>query len=146
MAESTAGGRQVDGFHGISIEYMRSKKFLQGDEGYAAVAWMPKEIKEKLAGYIPEPLYDAIATEQDVQTIDALREFLASHHHPLVGRWKHAPPAEPRGAGTPVLTADELPLTAGGFRIVLKNARIYAEKVTIHPVQPKTTRGGDKHG
>jgi len=29
MADSTAGGRQVDGFHGLSIEYMRSPKFLQ---------------------------------------------------------------------------------------------------------------------
>ena len=145
MAESTAGGRQVDGFHGISIEYMRSRKFLQGDAGYEAVAWMPKEIKEKLAGYIPEALYEGIATELDVQTIDELKQFLTDHHHPLVQRWTppSAEAAEPEG---PVFTAREIPITAGGFRIVLKNARIYAERVTIHPVQPKKPRREDTHG
>jgi acetyl-CoA decarbonylase/synthase complex subunit beta len=147
MAESTAGGRQVDGFHGISIEYMRSKKFLQGDGGYAAVAWMPKEIKEKLSDYIPKSLYDAIATEREVQTMDGLKEFLTAHQHPLVQRWTQPGEGEAVETETPVLTMSELPITTGGFRILLKNARIYAEKVVIHPVQPKKSggRGGD-HG
>src|SRR4030066_1531582 len=46
LADSTAGGRQIDGFHGISIEYMRSPKFLQADGGWNRIVWMPKEGKE----------------------------------------------------------------------------------------------------
>ena len=44
MADSTAGGRQVDGFHGISIEYMRSSRFLHADGGYDRVVWMPQDM------------------------------------------------------------------------------------------------------
>ena len=53
MADSTAGGRQVDGFHGISIEYMRSPLFLHADGGYDRVVWMPAETKERLKDFIP---------------------------------------------------------------------------------------------
>jgi CO dehydrogenase/acetyl-CoA synthase beta subunit len=35
-----------------------------------------------------------------------------------------------------VYTAAELPFVSGGVRIILKNARIYADKVTIIPVKP----------
>ena len=40
MADSTAGGRQVDGFHGVSIEYLRSPKFLQVDGGWERIVWI----------------------------------------------------------------------------------------------------------
>ena len=53
MADSTAGGRQIDGFHGISIEYMRSPLFLHADGGYDRVVWMPAETKERLKDFIP---------------------------------------------------------------------------------------------
>jgi len=46
IADSTAGGRQVDGFHGLSIEYMRSRKFLQADGGWKRIVWLPSELKE----------------------------------------------------------------------------------------------------
>jgi len=142
MADSTAGGRQIDGFHGISIEYMRSKKFLQGDGGYEAVVWMPEEIKARLVDYIPAPVYDAIATEGDAKTIDELKTFLSMHNHPVVQRWaEEAEREEP--TRTPVLTAGEIPITTGGFRIILKNARIYADKVIIQPVQPKKPGRGE---
>ncbi|MEM3640393.1 MAG: CO dehydrogenase/CO-methylating acetyl-CoA synthase complex subunit beta, partial [Candidatus Bathyarchaeia archaeon] len=67
LADSTAGGRQVDGFHGISIEYMRSPKFLQADGGWKRVVWMPKEVKEKVKEFIPRELYNKIATEENAK-------------------------------------------------------------------------------
>lgn len=144
MADSTAGGRQIDGFHGISIEYMRSKKFLQGDGGYGAIVWMPQEIKQRLREFIPEAGYATIATEEDAQTIDALHEFLVAHDHPVVHRWKDSDEKrEGSSSAIPVLTAGEIPITAGGVRIILKNARIYAEKVIIQPVKPKKPGRGD---
>jgi len=144
MADSTAGGRQIDGFHGISIEYMRSRKFLQGDGGYAAIVWMPQEIKQRLKEFIPDTSYDTIATEEDAQTIDTLHAFLLAHDHPVVHHWKAA---DERGdaSAIPVLTAGEIPINAGGVRIILKNARIYAEKVIIQPVRPKKPGRSDDH-
>jgi acetyl-CoA decarbonylase/synthase complex subunit beta len=147
MADSTAGGRQVDGFHGISIEYMRSPKFLQVDGGYNRVVWMPKEVKERVKDFIPKELVDKIATEEDVKTIDELKAFLKERGHLIVERWKEAErvAVEEEAVATkdelasmvPVATAGTLPLTAGGFKIILKNAKIYAEKVTIQPLKPK---------
>ena len=138
MADSTAGGRQVDGFHGVSLEYMRSPKFLAADGGYARIVWMPAELKEQLREYIPEDIASRIATEKDVTTVDELQSFLAEHAHPVVSRW--VPQTEVRDndpwGGTAVCTAAELPFVSGGVRIILKNARIYADKVTIIPVKP----------
>ncbi len=138
MADSTAGGRQVDGFHGISLEYMRSSKFLAADGGYARIVWMPAELKEQLREFIPEDIASRIATENDAKTIDELQTFLAGHAHPVVSRWMHLTEVNDDEAreGTAVYTAAELPFVSGGVRIVLKNARIYADKVTIIPVKP----------
>jgi len=147
MADSTAGGRQVDGFHGISIEYMRSPKFLQVDGGYNRVVWMPKEVKERVKDFIPKELVDKIATEEDVKTIDELKAFLKERGHLIVERWKEAElvaveeeavaAKDELAPMVPVAAVGTLPLTAGGFKIILKNAKIYAEKVTIQPLKPK---------
>ena len=137
MADSTAGGRQVDGFHGISLEYMRSSKFIAADGGYARIVWMPAELKEQLREFIPEDIASRIATENDVTTVDELQSFLAEHAHPVVTRWVQ--PAEVEHEGIAVYTAAELPFVSGGVRIILKNARIYADKVTIIPVKPGKT-------
>jgi acetyl-CoA decarbonylase/synthase complex subunit beta len=138
MADSTAGGRQVDGFHGISLEYMRSSKFLAADGGYARIVWMPAELKEQLREFIPEDIASRIATENDAKTIDELQTFLAEHAHPVVSRWVQLAEVNDDEAreGTAVYTAAELPFVSGGVRIVLKNARIYADKVTIIQVKP----------
>jgi acetyl-CoA decarbonylase/synthase, CODH/ACS complex subunit beta len=149
MADSTAGGRQVDGFHGISIEYMRSSMFMHADGGYDRVVWMPSETKERLRDFIPAPVYLAIATEKDVKNIAELKEFLLNHHHPVVERWS-APgavsDAPPGPANQPhVFPAGDIPITAGGFRIILKNAKITAEKVIILPVRPGVSGGGERH-
>ena len=143
LADSTAGGRQVDGFHGISIEYMRSPKFLQADGGWKRIVWMPKEIKERVKEFIPAELADKIATEDEAKTIDDLKTFLKEQDHPVVANWKEEVPIEeavPVEAGeeapmVPVATAATLPLTAGGFKIILKDAKIYAKKVIIRSMK-----------
>ncbi|HEX3001817.1 MAG TPA: CO dehydrogenase/CO-methylating acetyl-CoA synthase complex subunit beta [Methanoregula sp.] len=147
MADSTAGGRQVDGFHGISLEYMRSQKFMAADGGYDRVVWMPRETKERLKPFIPRSVYGAIATEQDVTSPDELRAFLMSHSHPVTQRWEEDTSADAGDTRlgqqeVPFLSGRDIPLNAGGFRIILKNAKITAEKVIIQPIRP----GGDRHG
>ena len=137
MADSTAGGRQVDGFHGVSLEYMRSPKFLAADGGYARIVWMPAELKEQLREFIPKDIASHIATENDAMTVDELQSFLAEHAHPVVSRWVKSTEDVPEG--TAVCTVAELPFVSGGVRIILKNARIYADKVTIVPVKPGKT-------
>ncbi len=135
MADSTAGGRQVDGFHGVSIEYMRSPKFLQVDGGWNRIVWMPAVIKERVKNFIPAEVVDKIATEKDVGTIDDLKGFLETHTHPVTERWKATPEvAAPAEVNEPVpaeSTGEIAIPTTGGFTIILKNAKIHAEKVII---------------
>ena len=143
IADSTAGGRQVDGFHGLSVEYLRSPKLLQADDGWNRIVWMPAAIKERVKDYIPKELVDKIATENDAKTIDDLKKFLEAHAHPVVERWKAKPveaaaveveaPAEEKEVpeGAPVFELPTLPITAGGFKIILKDAKIHAKKVII---------------
>jgi len=144
LADSTAGGRQIDGFHGMSIEYMRSKKFLAADDGWNRVVWLPKEIKERVKDFIPADVVDKIATEEDVQNVEGLKAFLKEKNHPVVARWteaaaaEEAAPAEAQaeeGAMMPVATAATLPIMAGGFKIILKDAKIYAKKVIIRSMK-----------
>lgn len=144
LADSTAGGRQVEGFHGLSIEYMRSRKFLQADGGWKRIVWMPKEIKERVKDFVPPELIDKIATEEDSRTVDELKAFLKDHKHPIVERWKEEPqavqevPAEEareEAPMIPVATAATLPITAGGLRIILKDAKIYAKKVIVRSMK-----------
>jgi acetyl-CoA decarbonylase/synthase complex subunit beta len=143
IADSTAGGRQVDGFHGLSVEYLRSPKLLQADDGWNRIVWMPAAIKERVKDYIPKELVDKIATENDAKTIDDLKKFLEAHAHPVVERWKAKlvetaaegveAPAEEKEVpeGAPVFELPTLPITAGGFKIILKDAKIHAKKVII---------------
>ena len=146
IADSAAGGRQIDGFHGMSIEYMRSKKFFAADGGWNRIVWIPKEVKEKVKDFIPKELVDKVATEEDAKTVDELKAFLKAKNHPVVARWtaEEAPAPEAQAvqvteeaAGTmmPVATAGTLPIMAGGFRIILKDAKIYANKVIIQTVK-----------
>ena len=142
LADSTAGGRQVDGFHGISFEYMRSPKFLQADGGWNRIVWMPESAKERVKDFIPKEVVDKIATEKDVSTVAELKAFLKEKGHPVVERWKaevaeapaeeEVPAEKPEEAealvSAPALTA--IP-AAGGFKIILKNVKIHAKRVRI---------------
>jgi acetyl-CoA decarbonylase/synthase complex subunit beta len=146
MADSTAGGRQIDGFHGISLEYMRSKRFMDADGGYRRVVWMPKETRDRLRSFIPEEVFSAIATESDVKNIGELRAFLADHHHPVTDRWAAADAASATAAPQlQVFSGGDIPITTAGFRIILKNAKITAEKVIIQPIRPHAKPGGEHH-
>ena len=146
MADSTAGGRQIDGFHGISIEYMRSTRFMHADGGYDRVVWMPAETKERLKDFIPADVYPAIATEKDAKTIAELKSYLETNNHPVVMRWKSAETAARATAGPQVFAAGDIPITANGYHIILKNAKITAEKVIILPVRPLSPGRGESHG
>jgi len=84
MAGQTGGGKQVVGFLGIGIAYFRSEKFIQADGGWYRVVWMPKELKERILNYIPEDVRDKIATEEEAQTLEELKEFLKEVNHPVV--------------------------------------------------------------
>jgi acetyl-CoA decarbonylase/synthase complex subunit beta len=89
--------------------------------------------------FIPADLVNKIATEENAKTIDELKAFLKEQNHPVVASWKEAAaveatvPAEAseETAAVPVIAASTLPLTAGGFKIILKDAKIYAKKVII---------------
>jgi len=146
ISDLTAGGRQVDGFHGLSIEYMRSPKFLQADGGWDRVVWMPKDIMDRIKQYMPPEIISKIATEKDVETIDQLKEWLKEKGHPIVGTWKEE---EPKAEAAPAAPQQQMPTTfmmptmelPGGavpglpsgmkIRVILKNAKIKAEKVII---------------
>lgn len=137
MADSTAGGRQVDGFHGLSIEYMRSPKLLQVDGGWNRIVWMPGDIKERIMNYIPEEVVDKIASENDLQTIEQLKAYLEEKNHPVVARWEVAPVEETVLEETPEMVAKPttipisgFPITSG-FKIILKDAKIVAKKLII---------------
>jgi len=136
IADSTAGGRQVDGFHGISIEYMRSPKFLQADGGWNRVVWMPYSVKERVKNFIPAELVDKIPTENEAKTLDDLKNFLKDRGHPVVERWKAvpvevAPEVEKEVPEVPVAALPTMPIAAGGFKIILKDAKIHAKRVII---------------
>jgi acetyl-CoA decarbonylase/synthase, CODH/ACS complex subunit beta len=151
IADSAAGGRQIDGFHGMSIEYMRSKKFFAADGGWNRIVWVPKEVKERVKEFIPDGLADKIATEEDAKNVDELKAFLKERNHPVVAKWvsEEATPIVEEGSVAqeqtaegqmmPVMTASSLPIMAGGFKIILKDAKIYANKVIIKTVKDEKT-------
>jgi len=138
ISDLTAGGRQVDGFHGLSIEYMRSPKFMIADGGWDRVVWIPQEIKERIKDYMPPEIIPKIATEDDVSSLNELKTFLKEMGHPIVERWTEAPAEEEPGeiaVPTLEMPAGAIPIQgmpAGmGFTIILKNAKIKAEKMII---------------
>jgi len=150
IADSTAGGRQVDGFHGLSVEYLRSPKLLQADGGWNRIVWLPESIKERVKDFVPKELLDKIATENEAKTVGDLKTFLESRSHPVVERWKAkpvevatAPEAveEEELAPKPVAELPTVPLAAGGFKIILKDAKIYAKRVIIRPARSEKSKG-----
>lgn len=153
MAGQCSGGKQVEGFAGLSLEYMRSPKFLQADGGYERIIWLPKAIKDSLIDFIPEDLADKIPTEEDANSIKEIRKFLREHDHPVVERLKESKKSAAEEVETEEAVeetsvgsdfrVDEAPMaqvgyvpeltvpSSGGMKIIFKNAKIYAEKVII---------------
>ena len=84
IASSVGGGKQVEGFLGIGIQYFYSPKFIQYDGSWRRVVWMASDLKERVRDAVPEEMWDRIATEKDVKNIEELREFLEKVNHPVV--------------------------------------------------------------
>jgi acetyl-CoA decarbonylase/synthase complex subunit beta len=149
MAGQCSGGKQVEGFTGLSIEYMKSPKFLQADGGYQRIIWIPLELKESLRAFIPEDLYDKIPTEENAESIKDIRKYLRENEHPIMERLSQTKDSneetteiteldapsdftEWEDDTTPVAYLPEMSVPGSdGVRIILKNARVYAEKVII---------------
>ena len=110
---------------------------MQADGGWDRVVWIPVDIKERIKSFMPPEIVDKIATEEDVSDLDELKAFLQEQEHPIVSRWKATPKEEPGEITVPTLElpASAIPIQgvpAGmGFRIILKNAKIRAEKMII---------------
>ncbi len=84
MAGDTSGGRQVEGFLGIALEYLRSPSFLKADGGWYRIVWMPRVIQEMYKDARPMDLQGKIATENDVAGVEELAAFLDRAGHPWV--------------------------------------------------------------
>ena len=150
MAEHTSGGTQNPGFNGIAIEYLRSPKFLQADGGWERIVWVPSAVMERIGDGIPEKMRPLIPTENDVKTLDELKEWLTAKNHPIVSKWKkeevqkeEAPQeSDPDTSQTEAIQAEIIPQgialpTSGGFKIILKNAKITADKIIIKRIEKK---------
>jgi acetyl-CoA decarbonylase/synthase complex subunit beta len=134
LADSGAGGRQVDGFHGIAIEYMRSPKFLQADGGWDRVVWMPQSVKDKVKEFMPKEAIINVATENDAKNVEELKTFLKEKDHPVLKRLKEEAEEATEyeeGLETTAFPVSTATVAAGGFKIIFKNAKIHAEKVII---------------
>ena len=74
LLANQAGGKQQPGISGVSLNYMKSPKFLQGDGGWKRVVWMDQVTHKELFNIL-SPQF-RIATEEDVENLDQLRSFL----------------------------------------------------------------------
>jgi len=143
IAGQCSGGKQVEGFVGIAIEYMRSPKFLQGDGGWNKIVWLPAELKERVIDAIPEDLRDKIATEKDVSSIEELQKFLTERGHPVVkGKEKEdtsddvveeretttEEPIAPTPCG---ITVSPISLIPPNTKVVLKGIVLKAKEIVI---------------
>ena len=146
MANETGGGKQVEGFVGIAIEYMRSPSFFKADGGWNRVVWLPSGVKERVKSAIPSELISKVATEKEAQNIQDLKAFLKTNAHPVVAKWvaEEAPAAvqaTAEGAITPEVMQPTMGSTItlpiggggamGGYRLTLKNVKIVAKKLIL---------------
>ncbi|OFW33344.1 MAG: CO dehydrogenase/CO-methylating acetyl-CoA synthase complex subunit beta [Candidatus Aquicultor primus] len=92
MAGLVGGGLQNPGMAGVGKYFLGSPKFLSADGGFARVVWMPKELKEQLAGILegqaertgdPDFL-SKIADETNALTMEEVGAFAKSKSHPAM--------------------------------------------------------------
>jgi len=150
MAPQASGGVQTPGFIGIGVNYMRSRKFLQGDGGWSRVAWMTSVLKESVKEAIPSDLVDKIATEREAKNVDELKKFLIDKKHPLaekLAKKVEAPPIahtaerkveKAEVEAKPVIKAHSsdiasipLPILTSGAKITLHGAKVRIGKLAI---------------
>jgi len=135
----------MPGFNGISIQYIGSPKYQQYDGGISQIVWMNSGIKDRVAEFLPADLVPKIATEKEVQDINALKDWLKEKDHPVVASWaaleaeEEEEEYEDAGAMIPMGTQSfTVPGVggAGGFKIILKNCKIHAESILIKKIDP----------
>jgi acetyl-CoA decarbonylase/synthase complex subunit beta len=89
---------------------------------------------------MPPEIVPMIPTESDVTDLDQLKSWLTEKNHPIVERWSKEPEVAPAETGEITVPTLELPASAipiqgipsgMGFTIILKNAKIKAEKMII---------------
>jgi len=144
MAGQTGGGEQSVGFLGFGVLWMQSDKFFKADGGWNRIVWMPSYLKEKAKEYIPGEIYDKIPTEKEIAEIGDLKNYLQEKNHPVVARWiEEEEVEEEKEESIPAYEAGEVPVVAapamtvpggGGIKLILINAKIYADKVIIKKV------------
>ncbi|MFX0019295.1 MAG: CO dehydrogenase/CO-methylating acetyl-CoA synthase complex subunit beta [Promethearchaeota archaeon] len=148
MANQTGGGKQMPGFNGVSIQYIVSPKYQLYDGGIETIVWMPKAVKDRIGELLPQDLLPKIATEEEVQDINQLKDFLKEKGHPVVETWAELEAMEEEeeeewaeeGAMVPMGTIGmTIPGVggAGGFKVILKNCKIHAESIIIKKIEPK---------
>ncbi len=92
LAGMVGGGVQAPGFMGVGRGYLVSRKFLGAEGGLPRVVWMPKELKDAIAGSLRErceeigmpDLFDKICDETTAETEDAVLEYLTGVEHPAL--------------------------------------------------------------
>ncbi|MFX1359908.1 MAG: acetyl-CoA decarbonylase/synthase complex subunit beta, partial [Promethearchaeota archaeon] len=118
------------------------------DGGIETIVWMPKAVKDRIGELLPQDLLPKIATEEEVQDINQLKDFLKEKGHPVVETWAELEAMEEEeeeewaeeGAMVPMGTIGmTIPGVggAGGFKVILKNCKIHAESIIIKKIEPK---------
>ncbi len=69
-----AGGKQSPGVMGISIAYIRSPHFLEGDGGLGNLVWADRKLHSMIRDSIPEG--QKVATEGDASSVEELKGFV----------------------------------------------------------------------
>ena len=99
---------------------------------------MPSDVREKLKEYIPTDLYDLIATEKDVTSMDEMLAFLRAHRHPIIGRTVTAEVSTSDTLGTApgshrdIRESHSLPQGPGtGVSITFHNIRLHADRIFV---------------
>lgn len=75
MLANKAGGKQNPGIVGVSLNYIKSAKFLSGDGGKGNVVWMNQELHDKLAALFTKG--QKIATEKEAKSMIELKKYIS---------------------------------------------------------------------
>jgi acetyl-CoA synthase len=92
LAGSVGGGAQTPGFLGVGRQYITSGKFIAAEGGFKRIVWMPKELKDALAGQLAKrgetlgmpDFAEKIADETIAVTEEEVMNYMASVGHPAL--------------------------------------------------------------
>ena len=93
LASMTGGGVQTPGFMGHGRHFIASKKFISAEGGIGRIVWMPKELKDDLAGRLNKTAKETLGIENFTDMIgdetiatdpEELLAFLTEKGHPAL--------------------------------------------------------------